>query len=478
MIPLDEKQKEAVAKGIKAKTLMLWWKVGEGKTRIALALAEHFCSGRQTPVVLAILRRKAFWDLKNEIHKVGLDWHVFEFEEVATLKQSEREHILSETKVQVWMISADSLHKFTKEFYQYVKFIFIDEMWLFGNPKSKRSQTVQRIVRSLRTPSIGASGSIQSNSDNTTIWGQTCTFGISDKIATNLTEFRRLYQICSITEMGQRQFLKRQNRPGSVKKIIAKIEPYTHVHFPKSSNKITIKDTLLPITKEQETEIKNLKKDWMYETKEGEVIEIRYALEMLHKFRQISNGYISDREGNFRSIPTNKTTATKQWADELLDSKQQMLIWCAFRYDVKMLCELFKGKAIPFTGEAPFDVAKFQTGKYPVVIGTSASGSSTNVFKDIAYALYYSSDYKATILQQSMGRTDRKDSSHNLPNKTRGKQLPLRNLASDLPNGSGCFYEFLSVEGTPDLDILANARQDQSNEQTMINIFTKWLNQN
>jgi hypothetical protein len=113
-----------------------------------------------------------------------------------------------------------------------------------------------------------------------------------------------------------------------------------------------------------------------------------------------------------------------------------------------------------------------------VVIGTSASGSSTNVFKDIAYALYYSSDYKPTILQQSMGRTDRKDSSHNLPNKTRGKQLPLRNLASDLPNGSGCFYEFLSVEGTPDLDILANARQDQSNEQTMINIFTKWLNQN
>lgn len=88
-----------------------------------------------------------------------------------------------------------------------------------------------------------------------------------------------------------------------------------------------------------------------------------------------------------------------------------------------------------------------------VAIATEDCGVSFNHFKDCALAIYYSMTFKWLSLQQSKGRTDRKDSKH-----------------------STCKYLFLQTRGSMDAHIYNVVNKSRSSEQELINNLKGWIN--
>ena len=441
---LNERQEIAVERLVDSRGGLLWWKVGEGKTRIALAWFAALQLKQQWSlpnVCLIVCRRKAFYDWRKEINHCLPDWPVYEDTVPARPPGSTPVFLL---------VSEGSLTKCaaTLRDNKQIRCVVYDEGWLYSNYKSARSVAAHSL--SQERFSLLLSGTIMKARDTIEIYSQAKVVNRAKLLASSPTAFRTAYQICSMG-MGFAVFTP---KPGAYTKIIAALQHDCDIHFPDNAHRLIHHQYHeIETTAEQDQAFKELRELYSLEIAD---LEFDHTLQIINKTRQIANGWVQDSEGNYISVPTNKVSALENELETLLAANERVVVWCAFRHDVTMLASLLPFPCVTMLGGQDFDLDRWNSGKARVCYATEDSGSSVNHFAQCGYAIYFSMNYKWLALQQSRGRTDRKSSLH-----------------------AQCFYKYLFVKGSLD-EAICNAANNSGMEEVKViqlALAVNWLKQ-
>jgi hypothetical protein len=451
MTLLDQWQQDAVDKLVKARGGLCWAKVGEGKTRVGLMTFTSLQALYQNlwtvpSVCLVVCRRKAFYDWRNEIETCfGAGTWVYE-DEVPEHPPGERPVFL--------LVSAAELCKREEILCanRAIRFVIVDESWMFANHKSARSESLWAITQSRFA--VALSGTIMKARDTLEIWCQAKAVGKHRMLASSMTKFRSEFQICKPLEIpGRAPIPQFSPKPGSYAKILDQLSSCCVVHFPKGSRKIHEQYHDILATSQQKRMFKELQEFYSVEELD---LEFDNALAISLKTQQIANGWIESGEGTIETIASNKPDKLSDELEDIVTSGERAVVWCAFRHDVALLADRCSFTSLQMLGGVDFDVDRWRNDRdVKVCFATEASGSSVNHFEQTPYAIYFSANFKWLDMQQSRGRTDRKSSRH-----------------------TDCYYKYLQVKGSLDSHVYRTALASGARERDLIfNAGVKeWIN--
>lgn len=444
---LDLIQQQAVCKFAKLKPIkaIAWWRVGLGKTRLSLCLLALLAERHNKfPFVGLVVARPAFeYDLRSELAQIGFDC------QLSTEKNGWR---LSVTKPTIFFCSFASLQKVKNEMQickPYVKLIIADELYLYANPRTARSRSLQQLCYGHEA--IGLSGSILSRGDNFSVWGQICALGFESKVARGATRFRSEFQTSMRKDFGRGPCLLFQNKPGWQTKLFGRIAEHIDVQFPKTLNRTIEKITTVPLTNVQQSLIKDLVDNFYMEV-EGYQWDLTYIFQTLSKIRGVLNGWVALNKGVLHPIPSYKVSTLVDQLVELHECKEQVIVWCAFRNDVKFLQNQVPFATLQMVGGSEFDVDAWKNRRAMVTFATLGSGSSVNHFAQTPYAKFFSLNYRPLDLQQAKGRTDRRST-----------------------NSENVFYEYFQCDKSLDQEIFRHIQNIEATENNFIKSAQLWL---
>lgn len=431
------------------KPRIVWHKQGEGKTRIALKILIDLNLG-PSAICLVVCRRKAFYSWRQEILKVGINAQVNDYKDSTTP--------FSKVRQTIWLVSHAMLHKILIDLNDCpIKFLVFDELYLYSNSKSQRSKAAKRLCDTVlqhENTIIGLSGTIMPAKDNLSIWGQCSAVGIASALAPNLTEFYQTYKRSFLVDFhnGQGQITQWVNAPNSYQRIMDRLKPYVHMHFPKGARLIKESFQEYDLTNPQRKLIEQLKDEYYAYLEEHNMeLELRSALELISKVSQISNGYVRDMDGRVARIASYKLDGICAKLEEIHDEGERCVVWCYFVHDLNILSEALAFKSIKMSGQHEFDIDAWDNRDANIVLATIGSGSSVNYFNQVQFAKYFSLSFKWLDFEQSKMRHDRYDSTH-----------------------STCHYEYYFTKNTFDRHIYKTVVGSGKLEQSVI---TSWLNQ-
>lgn len=437
---LSREQQAAVDKIVQSRGGLVWWKVGEGKTRIGLlafAKIQTAFAWELPSICLIICRRKAYRDWREEIKRC--------FGEANNIYEDQIPVLPPSTAPVFLLVSAALIHKF--EGRRDIRFMILDESWMYANHKSIRSKAVCKLAKFRMT--VGLSGTVMKNQDTFEMYAQLMAVNKHKILSKSPTSFRTEYQICE-SSMGFPSF---RPKPHSYGKILKTIDEVTSIHFPTNANR-TIHEQYHNVepTNQQLKIFKELKE--LFEISDFG-LEYNSTLATISKAQQVANGYVISSTGQIFPVSSNKAEKLRDECEDILASgREKIIVWCAFRHDVEMLKTYLPFASLQMLGGQEFDVDRWRSSDIRVCLATEASGSSVNHFSDTAYAIYFSSNFKWLDMQQSRGRTDRKSSSH-----------------------STCFYKYLQVLESLDSSIYKIALESGERERRLIahTEIEKWL---
>ncbi len=417
-------------------------KMGEGKSRIALALYQHL-QPEPPSICLVVCRRKAFDTWRDEIRKVNFKVYVNEFPNL-------KEPAVSTIRPTLWLLSHAMLSKVYLKLYQYpISVIIYDELYLYSNPRSKLTRSAVSLSCAMAPPArvYGLSGTIMAAGDALGIYSQSQVVGIEQHIARNITDFHTRYQTSFDLNFGQGTFKKFKNRPDAFKRIRKAILPWCNFYFPKGKRRSVDHDVSCPLSAQQTKYIQQLKKDYYLEVEDAAMeMELRSTLELVHRVSQISNGYLPTADGSLVTFHSPKTEAVENRVEEILGVGSRCVVWCYFASDIDYLKGIFKNiPTLQMSGRHQFDRHAWTKHRASVVLATVGTGSSINDFAQVEYGLYFSHSYKFLELEQSRARTARRDSLHD----------------------TSYYYHFTSIR-TFDQAILRAARQSEKTQNEFI----------
>lgn len=406
-----------------------WWKMGTGKTRLGLALAEA------SPAIkcFIVAPRRAHYGWQEEIDKTNF---ILSYE----------------------LISADKIPE-DYEINPDLHFLIVDELYMFSNVSAKRTKKLRMLALQFKH-FIGLSGTIMPTSNNETIYGQLFALGRQYMIARNLSQFRKDFRknsLLSRTFYRGESIKQWENRPGANEEIYSLLGNFIDIYTPDYSHR-NIKEAHLttPLTTEQRRMIKEIRDNYSLQIAgTDEVIDYKYGIQLLHAVNYISNGYYPPLESGapLEAIKSNKIDRLIHLVENILLEGEKVIIWCAYRNDVERICREFPPeKTIKFIGGEDFDVERWETGEVSIVVGTAANGASVNYFSHVQYAIYFSLPTKVVDWEQSKFRTERVNSQHD-----------------------GAFYYYLFNQ-SPSFDkrIYSVLKNNQNIEQKFINDFLNY----
>jgi hypothetical protein len=375
---LSDQQKEAATR-LSSGRGIAWWKIGEGKTRLALYWASFHCPAPKDKT-LVVCSPNAIRQWQDEAKLTDVNNLLF------------------------FSYGLLSRRRFTR-FNPDIRCVIIDELWLYKNPKSIRTNNAARLVASL--PALGLSGSLVTQGNIEDIYGQAKAVGLDKALASNLTEFRSQYMVCYSAFGGLQYSTKKHALPT----IQQRLAPWVSIYFPPPEIKQKLLKQTVEPTDQQKRLLTDVNQEWFTILENGE-LEIKNAAVLIAKCQQISDGAVLDNEGNVSCCESNKLKRTLELCTELIDAEQRVVIWCAFKATVDLLADRFGKTATCLASHRKFDVEGWKNRKYQVCICTVGSGASINDFKDIQYCIVYSAPFIYRAVEQAFGRTTRKDSPH------------------------------------------------------------------
>lgn len=412
-----------------------WHRVGEGKTRIAIAAFILYIPAEDvTSQFCVFCRPESFYDWVEEARKMGVPPERLVLKSFGQLSTKSADAII-----------ADVIRN------PRIAMVCFDELYLYKNYKSKRAEAANKI--SSYKPAVGLSGSIMTAKNLEDVYGQAFSINKHRRIAPTMTKFREGYMM-GFNDLG---FTKWSPQRGAYARLMQACSSFAHVHMPlKSARTITESYIKVDVTSQQEAIFDELRDTMQVLDLD---IQLDNALALMVKLQQVSNGWIKGPDGTVHEVASNKVKRVIAWCEELLAAGKRAVIWCAFRHDVEILRCAAIGKFNTWTmvGGEPFDIASWNDKKVDpgIVFATEASGSSVNHFAQVEYAGYFSMSQRWLDFQQSRGRTDRKSSEHD-----------------------ECFYAYFQTAGSIDESILRRVRQAGSAEGAMLNIardLQRWL---
>ena len=397
----------------------LWWRVGTGKTRVLLsifAMIANADSERKHNFVV-VCRRAAFFDWINEVKKLKLDWNAYALDDLDLHYRS----IPSRTTI--YFVSHGMLTRGTGDQLRNVSStlsgIAYDEGFLFKNPASQHTKIANQLSGRIQNAFV-LSGSVMTAKDLTDVFGQLYAINRHTVLGRTLTDFRSKYM--AQLQIGAYPMLI--PKKGAATKVAVKVRAVSSVYFPKDGQREILQSVQkVPASPMQLKLFKQLKQEWAVDLKGEDGVEetqdFKNAPTLIIKAQQISDGWLKGLDGKIVSIDSPKLESLVDKVKELIEcGEKQIIIWCAFRHSVERILQRLQNEKafkslgiIGMHGSLPFDTNLWNKGG-SIAVATCASGSSVNHFSQCAYAIYYSQDFKWLNLQQSMGRTDRHDSTH------------------------------------------------------------------
>lgn len=445
---LDSIQQRAICKFAKLSELkaIAWWRVGLGKTRLALGLYALLAEQNDSlPCVALMVARPAFeYDLRAELRNIGFDCVV------STERNAWR---ISTRKPTIFFASFASLQKVQQpisEVESFLNLVIVDELYLFSNPKSNRSRRLAELTRG--NAAIGLGGSILPAGDNFAVWGQSCALGMESKLARGATRFRSEFQTSTTVDFknGRAPCMLFKNKVGWKDRVFQRLGPHIDVQFPEKLSRTIEKITTVPTTKEQQPLIQSLVDNFFMEIEDRE-FDLSYTFQTTTKIRGILNGWVELEPGHLHMVASEKVSTIIDQLRELHSCKEQCVVWCAFRNDIKHLASMLDFASLQMVGGRPFDTAAWHRKDAYIVLATLGSGSSVNHFSQTPYAKFFSLTYKSLDLIQAKGRTDRRD--------TRGDT----------------FYEFIQCAHSLDGEIFRHVQKVGGTETDFIRSAQLWL---
>lgn len=412
---LSKQQKSAVKKLRRNKGGAVWFKVGEGKTRIAyrwFATIAKRCESN--PVFVVVCRRKAFYDWQQEAVKLGLRWRVCDFE-IFSGKLTGRPLVL--------LVSHGMLHKLRDSIRDYascIQAVAYDEGFLYKTAQSQHTKAANKLSRDVGRACI-LSGSIMTARNLEDVYGQFYAINMHEQanLGHCLTTFRSKFMFDLHIDPNKPWLVKRINQAGAAKQVGRLVRPFASIYLPDSRRVIRNIPVSVGATRDQLDAFDMLKREWWYRLKDGTFIELKNKPSLLIKCQQVSDGFIQmGKTGPCIQFESEKLQYLAEKICELAASGERCIVWCAFNKTVDIILQWLQ-KHLPtiaknvygFTGTRRFDHAGWQRNGL-VCVATEDCGSSVNHFAQVKYAIYYSMSFKWLSLQQSQGRTDRKDSRH------------------------------------------------------------------
>lgn len=430
-LELTEPQTEAVEHLLQKRKAIVWHKIGLGKTRVAIAWI--IANGWKHPLV--ICSPQAFRQWEDEIDLVQM------------------KDLIHPTFLSYGMLSkgAGSLNKLLER--SKIECVVLDELWLYKNPKTKRSEIAGQLSRQF--PVIGLSGSMITNKNIEDLYGQARAVGLGENIATSLTNFRTQFCIPVENYAGFLEFLPKKD---SVPIIQTRLKNNIHICFPKETREIRNIPIRVDPTEEQLIYKDKLIHDYYVSSKEDPAfeLEVKNGATLLLKLQQVSDGFLSDSKGSFLSIKSNKLQRLIQHVQELLDAGERSLVWFAFKHSIQEALRLSTFSTALLYSDEHFDAQAWNRGTARVCYATIGSGSSLNDFASVRYAIIYSSSFSTRAYEQAKGRTNRTSSIQSI-----------------------CWYYHFETLKFPDSYIYKSLRENQKVQEYVINttrrIVEDWI---
>jgi hypothetical protein len=431
MPELYQQQVDAYQKITRERGGVVWMRVGTGKTRVGLLSAIELAL-TSPHVIVAIARREAFDDFRNEVATLQLPYAVIKVEDIPHGFEFAIRTICLVSEGMVLNEAINGVVTFLRDSNQIAAFI-IDEAYLFKNPTAQKHKRICKWRYGI--PSVVLSGSIMTARNLLDIYGQVELSGHGLRLAKGPSHFREQFM------MGVKgHHFDWYPKQGSYQEIMQKIEPFTYVYMPRKSERV-IRESILKVrpTEQQLEYFEELKKTAAIEGK----FELTNMASIAIKAQQISDGWIKDADGKFDHIESTKVNRCIALCREIVESGARVVVWCAFREDIQRLRVAMSEIAPIATMQSgqPFKIDWWKSEKPKICIATEASGSSVNHFGQVPYGIYFSQDTKWLSLQQSQGRHDRHDSLHDT-----------------------CYFTFLHTDKSLDAQVYYVVRASQSVE--------------
>ncbi len=451
---LTRRQRRAAKKMVRLNGGPIWWRVGAGKTRIALkffaTIAKQF---KFKPTFIVVCRREAFYDWQQEVKKCGLDWDTRIIDSESDLLAN-----VFAKKTMMYLISHGMLGKLRLPLQSHAQMfhaIAYDEGFLYKNPTTEHCFAANRLSEAINRAII-LSGSIMTARDHTDIFGQLYAINQHQTLAPNLTAFRsRFMHKFAIDPNAGNQRARWVNAKGSGKRIAEIIESRASIYFPDKRDREIREATIkIPSSRDQRRAFDELR-EFFEITADGRRLELKNAPSVIIKTQQVSDGFIQmEKDKPPVAIKSRKMAYLIEKVAELIACGERVVIWCAFIHTVDLILQSLQ-KNMPtvqvfaMSGKHKIDAAAWHK-KGQVAVCTEASGSSVNHFSNCPYAIYYSMDVHWLHLQQSRGRNDRSDSRHKV-----------------------CYYYYLQTEGSMDSFVYRTAMNSGKKEREFINEATR-----
>ena len=168
------------------------------------------------------------------------------------------------------------------------------------------------------------------------------------------------------------------------------------------------------MTDDQRKKYRAMKNELLLQLENGQLVTAQNAAVAVSKLQQITSGFLLDENGEVAWF-ANPNPRVQELLNVLEEaSDEQAIIWCRFRYDVRVVTDALKEASISFGefhgGTSAEDRQKaredLRSGKVRCLVCTQAADAGNN-FQTASLAVYYSNSFDADFRWQSEDRIHR-----------------------------------------------------------------------
>lgn len=420
---LNTRQREALDKLTEAGGGIIWWKIGTGKTRIALEWAARFCPDFSDKA-LVVCSPNAIRQWQDESNLCG-------FSRLEFLSYGELQTPSVSDTINILLIDSN------------LKCVVIDELWLYKNVKTLRTKNVHRLTATL--PTVGLSGSLVTARNIEDLFGQAYAINAHEILAPNLTKFRTQFCV-SMENFGGLKFWAKKDALETIQKRLA---PCVDIYFPSPERESRVIPLTVDPTPQQLEHLQDVNEEYFTVLDSGE-LQIKNAAILVSKIQQISDGAVIDSTGGISFIESSKLLRTVELCNQLSEAGERVLVWCAFKASLDLLHQKLGKEATTLSSHTEFDYKGWQRGAYKYCVATVGSGASINDFTNVQYSIILSAPYNHRAVQQAFGRTNRTGSKHKV-----------------------AFYYMMQTAETVDQSVYRNLKLTSDVEQSIIATSTQ-----